>query len=75
VEKMETQIHILFQPIPNNKNEEAVSLEEKLRRIEKTIQHYKEKIKELEERVTPTTPPKVRAQWEYEATIDAEDID
>jgi peptidoglycan hydrolase CwlO-like protein len=59
VEGMENQIHILFQSIPNNKNEEAGSSEEKLRRIEQTIQKYKEKIKELEERFTPTTPPEV----------------
>jgi hypothetical protein len=75
VEEMETQIHILFQAIPDNTNEEAVSSEEKLRRIEKTIQHYKEKIKELEEHVTPTTPPEVRVQREQEATTTAEDID
>ena len=74
VEDMETQIHILFQAIPDNTNEEAVSLEEKLRRIEQTIQHYKEKIKKLEEHVTPTTPPEVRARWEQEAIAAVEDI-
>ena len=51
-----------------------MSSEEKLRRIEKTIQHYKEKIKELEERATPTTPLEVRVQWEHEATTTTEDI-
>jgi hypothetical protein len=30
VEDMETHIHILFQAIPDNTNEEAVSSEEKL---------------------------------------------
>jgi cob(I)alamin adenosyltransferase len=62
VEEMENLIHILFQSIPNNTNEEAGSSEEKLRRIKKTIRQYKEKIKELEKRVTPTIPPEVRAQ-------------
>jgi hypothetical protein len=33
VEEMENQIHILFQEIPENINEEAGSSEEKLRRI------------------------------------------
>jgi len=59
VEGMENQIHILFQAIPNNTNEEVGFSEEKLRRIEQTIQKYKEKIKELEEHVTPTTPIEV----------------
>jgi response regulator RpfG family c-di-GMP phosphodiesterase len=61
VEEMENQIHMLFQAIPKNTNEEARSSEEKLQRIERTLQQYKHKIKELEERVTPTTPPEVRA--------------
>jgi peptidoglycan hydrolase CwlO-like protein len=59
---MEQQIHMLFQEILERTNEEAGSSKEKLHRIEQTIQEYKEKIKELEERVTPTTPPEVRAQ-------------
>jgi hypothetical protein len=46
-----------------------------LQRIENIIQQYKEKIKEMEEHVTPTTPPKVRAQREHEATTVVEDID
>jgi hypothetical protein len=68
-------MHILFQAIPNNTNQEVVSSEEKLRRIENTIQHYKEKIKELEERVTPTTPPEFKAKQEQEETISTEDIE
>jgi hypothetical protein len=75
VEEMEHQIHMLFQAIPESTSEEVGSSEEKLRRIEKTIQEYKEKIKELEECVTPTTPPEVRAQREQEATKAAEGID
>jgi peptidoglycan hydrolase CwlO-like protein len=62
VEEMEHQIHMLFQKIPKNTNEEARSSKEKLHRIEQTIQEYKENIKELEECVTPTTPPEVREQ-------------
>jgi hypothetical protein len=58
VEEMEKQIHMLFQTIPESTSEEAGSSGEKLHRIEKTIQEYKEKIKELEEHVTPTTPPR-----------------
>lgn len=56
---MEQQIHMLFQIIHESTSDEAGSSGEKLRRIEQTIQEYKEKIKELEERVTPTTPLEV----------------
>jgi hypothetical protein len=59
--EMETHIHILFQSILANTNEEEVSSEEKLRRIEHNIQQYKEKTKYLEECVTPTTPSNFRA--------------
>jgi ElaB/YqjD/DUF883 family membrane-anchored ribosome-binding protein len=65
VEEMEQQIHMLFQTIPESTSDEAGSSGEKLRRIEQTIQEYKEKIKELEEHVTPTTPPEVRACSSY----------
>jgi hypothetical protein len=75
VEEMEQQIHMLFQTIPESTSDEAGSSGEKLCRIEQTIQEYKEKIKELEECVTPTTPPEVRAQWEQEVTTAVEGID
>jgi hypothetical protein len=74
VEEMEHQIHMLFQAILENTNEEAGSSKEKLCKIEQTIQEYKEKIKELEERVTSTTPLEVRVQQEQEATTATEDI-
>jgi predicted RNase H-like nuclease (RuvC/YqgF family) len=37
VEEMEHQIHMLFQAILENTNEEVGSLEEKLHRLDKTI--------------------------------------
>jgi peptidoglycan hydrolase CwlO-like protein len=52
---------MLFQTILERTSDEVESSREKLRMIEKTIQEYKEKIKELEERVTLTTPLEVRA--------------
>jgi hypothetical protein len=60
VDEMEQQIHMLFQTIPKSTRNEAGSSGEKLHGIEQTIP--KDKIKELEERVTPTTPPEVRVQ-------------
>jgi predicted nucleic acid-binding Zn-ribbon protein len=56
---METQINTVFQAISDDTVSEEASSEEKITKIAQTLQQYKEKIKELEERTVPTTPPAV----------------
>jgi hypothetical protein len=45
-----------------------------MQNIVQTLQHYKDQIKELEERTVPTTPPEIRAQREQDATTSVENI-
>jgi peptidoglycan hydrolase CwlO-like protein len=59
VDEMENQINIVFQAISDDTTSEEASSEEKITKIAQTLQQYKEKIKELEERAVPTTPPAV----------------
>jgi peptidoglycan hydrolase CwlO-like protein len=56
---METQIDAVFQAISDDTVSEEASSEEKITKIAQTLQQYKEKIKELEERAVPMTPPTV----------------
>jgi hypothetical protein len=49
-------------------------MQEKIQKIAQTLQHYKDHIKELEERTVPTTPPEIRAQREQDVTTFAENI-
>jgi hypothetical protein len=71
---MENQIHAVFQAILDNEGIQGVSVQEKMQKIAQTMQHYKDQIKELEERAVPTTPPEIRVQREQDVIASAENI-
>jgi hypothetical protein len=60
VDEMQTHINAVFQAISEDTISEEASSEEKITNIAQTLQQYKEKIKELEERAVPMSPPIVR---------------
>jgi dGTP triphosphohydrolase len=59
VDQMETQIDGVFQDISYDTVSEEASMKENITKIVKNIQHYKEHIKEQEERALPMTLPVV----------------
>jgi predicted DNA-binding protein YlxM (UPF0122 family) len=54
---MEKHINLVLQSISDNTEPEGESLEEKIKKITQMLEHYKEKIKELEKSSIPTTVP------------------
>ena len=57
VDQIVTQIDVFFQSISYDTVYDETSLEEKITKIVQTLYQYKEKIKEFEEHIVPTTPP------------------
>jgi hypothetical protein len=54
---------------------ENTSTEEKLKLISQTIEHYRQEIEELKEKLTPTTPPEVREQRKQEAALQLAELE
>jgi hypothetical protein len=64
VDEMETQINEVFQAISNDTVSEEAYSEDNITKIAQTLQQYKEKIKELEERSTYDSPSSLSAKRE-----------
>jgi predicted nucleic acid-binding Zn-ribbon protein len=61
---LEERLEEVFQKIPESALAGEISVEEKLQKIMQAMDGYKQEIRELVEKITPTTPPKVRTERE-----------
>jgi chromosome segregation ATPase len=71
-DRIEQGVTTVYNHIPESAQAENTSAEEKLKLISKTIEHYRQEIEELKEKLTPTTPPEVREQRKQEVALQME---
>jgi hypothetical protein len=67
-DRLEEILEEVFQTIPESALAGEINAEEKLQKIVQAMDGYKQEIRELVEKMTPTTPPEVRTEREQQAT-------
>jgi predicted nucleic acid-binding Zn-ribbon protein len=60
MERLEERLEEVFQTIPESALARKINAEEKLQTIVQEMDEYKQDIRELVQKITPTTPPEFR---------------
>jgi hypothetical protein len=65
---LEQKVVIAYEKIPKTAQTTELTTTEKIDQIVQTIDQYQQEIKNLQEKLTPTTPPEVREKRKQEET-------